>query len=297
MTTSQTYRQKLDEVRAYWDRRPCNVRHSTRQPGTRAYVEEVAVRRYHVEPQIPRFADFERWAGRRVLEVGCGIGTDAIQFALAGARVTAVDLSPASLDLAGRGAASLDVEGAIDFHQANAERLTDLVPPSPHDLVYSFGVIHHTVDPAACLRQMRAYCHAGTCLKVMVYHRYAWKWIEMFLRHGRQLGWKFEEVVRDRSEAQTGCPITHVYNRREAHRLLAENGFEIERIEIDHIFPYRIGPYKEGEHVDRWFFRVAPNRLERLARATLGQHLLITATPTLSWGALRPTAGSERGQR
>jgi 2-polyprenyl-3-methyl-5-hydroxy-6-metoxy-1,4-benzoquinol methylase len=49
---------------------------------------------------IPRFAQFERWRGKKVLEIGCGIGTDTVNFACNGALVTAVDLSPQSLDLA-----------------------------------------------------------------------------------------------------------------------------------------------------------------------------------------------------
>ena len=65
--------------------------------GSREYFDEVEARKYLVEPHIPGFADFERWRGKRVLEVGCGIGTDSINFARAGAELTAVDLSPESL--------------------------------------------------------------------------------------------------------------------------------------------------------------------------------------------------------
>src|SRR5512132_3300903 len=90
----------IADVQRYWDARPCNIRHSAKPVGTRAYFDEVEARKYFVEPHIPGFAEFERWRGKRVLEVGCGIGTDTINFARAGAEVTAIDLSERSLEIA-----------------------------------------------------------------------------------------------------------------------------------------------------------------------------------------------------
>ena len=147
---------QLDEVQAYWDARPCNVRHSTKPVGTRAYFDEVEARKYRVEPHIPSFADFARWKGKRVLEVGCGIGTDTINFARAGAKVTAVDLSPKSLEIARARADVFGLSDQIRFYCANAEELSTIVPVERYDLVYSFGVIHHSPHPDRILRSCAA---------------------------------------------------------------------------------------------------------------------------------------------
>ena len=70
----------IDKVKDYWNERPCNIRHSHKEVGTRQYFDEVEARKYFVEPHIPRFAEFESWQGKKVLEIGCGIGTDTINF-------------------------------------------------------------------------------------------------------------------------------------------------------------------------------------------------------------------------
>ena len=124
---TRTPTKSVEDVRRYWDARPCNIRHSPKPVGSQEYFDEVEARKYLVEPHIPGFAEFERWAGKRVLEVGCGIGTDSINFARAGAQLTAVDLSSESLDIARQRAEVMGVADRIEFVQANAEELTSAV--------------------------------------------------------------------------------------------------------------------------------------------------------------------------
>src|ERR1700752_3984967 len=122
----------VDAVRSYWDRRPCNIRHSPKPVGTREYFDEVEARKYFVEPHIPRFAQFERWRGKKVLEIGCCIGTATTNFARHGALVTAGDLSPQSLELARQRIATYGFEDQVQFYAGSAEELTKFVPVEPY---------------------------------------------------------------------------------------------------------------------------------------------------------------------
>src|SRR5262249_2171598 len=105
----------LEAVQSYWNTRPCNIRHSPRAVGTREYFDEVEARKYFVEPHIPMFAEFERWRGKKVLEIGCGIGTDTINFARHGAYVTAVDLTERSLEVARKRAEVFGLQDRVRF--------------------------------------------------------------------------------------------------------------------------------------------------------------------------------------
>lgn len=137
----------IEVVSTYWDARPRNIRHSPKPLGTREYFEEVEARKYFVEPHIPRFAQFERWQGKKVLEIGCGIGTDTINFARHGANVAAVELSEESLKIAKQRVEVYGLQSRVHFYPGDAEELTRFVPVEPYDLIYSFGVIHHTPHP------------------------------------------------------------------------------------------------------------------------------------------------------
>jgi SAM-dependent methyltransferase len=266
----------IEKVREFWDRRPCNIRHSPKPLGTREYFDEVETRKYYVEPHIPRFAEFERWRGKRVLEIGCGIGTDTVNFARAGATVTAVDISQESLDVARERINVYGYRKSVRFYQADAERLCDYVPVEPYDLIYSFGVIHHTPQPERVIGQIRKYSREGSQVKIMVYNRYSWKVLWILLRFGKGRFWRLDELVARNSEAQTGCPITYTFTRREISQLLRKHGMEVTEIWVDHIFPYRIADYVEYRYVKSWYFKLMPASLLRWLERHFGWHLCVT---------------------
>src|SRR5215210_2081193 len=275
--TRSVFDKSIADVQRYWDARPCNIRHSTKPVGSKEYFDEVEARKYLVEPHITGFAEFERWEGKRVLEVGCGIGTDSINFARVGAALTSVELSGESLRIAEQRADVMGVADRIRFVQANAEELTSALDEEPYDLVYSFGVIHHTLHPERALAEMHALVAPGGTLKLMVYHRRSWKvfWIVAAEGHGRF--WKTDELVAEHSEAETGCPVTFSYTRSEGRELVENSGFRVQDLRVDHVFPYRIRDYVEYRYVRESYFRWMPEPLFRAFERRFGWHLLVTA--------------------
>jgi len=267
----------VDEVRSYWDRRPCNIRHSPKPVGTREYFDEVEARKYFVEPHIPGFAEFDRWHGKKVLEIGCGIGTDTVNFARHGALVTAVDLSPQSLELARKRVGVYGLQDQVRFYSGSAEDLSSFVPAEPYDLIYSFGVIHHTPHPERVVDQMRHYAKPGTTIKLMVYYRHSWKVFWILMGYGKGQFWRLKGLVAEHSEAQTGCPVTYTYTREEGRRLIESSGFKATEVYAEHIFPYRIPQYVKYEYVKDWPWNWTPDPMFRWMERHFGWHLCLTA--------------------
>ncbi len=263
----------IQPVREYWDRRPCNIRHSPKPIGTREYFDEVDVRKYFVEPHIPGFAQFDRWKGKKVLEIGCGIGTDSASFARAGAELTAVDVSPRSLEIARQ---RFEVYGLkARFYCGSAEELTSFLRPERFDLIYSFGVIHHTPRPDRVFAGLQNYCASHTELRVMLYSKWCWKVFWIVMKSGRGAFWRADELVRTYSEAQAGCPVTYYYSFKDVRRLMSN--FEITEMRKEHIFPYTIEKYVNYEYVWQWYFRWMPKPLFHWLESQLGWHTLVVA--------------------
>jgi 2-polyprenyl-3-methyl-5-hydroxy-6-metoxy-1,4-benzoquinol methylase len=266
----------VERVREYWNRRPCNIRHSPKPVGSREYFDEVEARKYFVEPHIPGFADFARWRDRKVLEIGCGIGTDTVSFARAGARVTAVDLSERSADLARRRVALFGLDDRVTITVGNAEELPALVPHQTFDLVYSFGVIHHSPHPRRIIEHVMRYMGPSSELRLMVYARVSYK---LFWIMKEEQVWdmsRIDEVIARNSEAQTGCPVTYTYTDRTARELLA--GFRVHDIRKAHIFTWDTDAYRRYEYrkAVEWA-NVSDAELAELEQE-LGWHLLVRAS-------------------
>jgi ubiquinone/menaquinone biosynthesis C-methylase UbiE len=248
---SQANAELKERVRAFWQANPCGTKFADAEPGTRRFYELVEEHRYTKEWHIPLAANFEGASGLKVLEIGCGLGTDGARFAQAGAHYTGVDLTFAAIELAKRRFELFGLPG--EFRTADAEALE--FPDESFDLVYSHGVLHHTPNTAAAIDEVHRVLKPGGRAIVMLYHRDSYNYrinISLLRRAGAHLlksesGIKLVHKITGepldslRQHAQlmktqeevylkpgeflsqntdgAGNPLARVYSQKEAHEL------------------------------------------------------------------------------
>lgn len=243
-----------EQVRAFWQAHPCGSKFAAAEPGTKEFFDLIEAHRYEKEWHIPEAANFAATAGKRVLEIGCGLGTDGVQFAKAGADYTGVDLTQAAVDLARRNFESRGLSGT--FQTADAENLD--FPDNSFDLVYSHGVLHHTPGTARAIREVHRVLRPGGQAIVMLYHRHSYnhvvnirllrrvgaymlKWnsgvrlvhdltgepIESLQEHAKMVrtnarSYFNSEEFLSRNTDGAGNPLARVYSRKEALELFKD---------------------------------------------------------------------------
>jgi ubiquinone/menaquinone biosynthesis C-methylase UbiE len=212
---------------------------------------------------------FDRHPGRRLLEIGFGTGTDLLQFAKGGARVTGVDLTPRSIDIAQRRFEVYGLEG--QFLIGDGEYLS--FPDESFDVVYSFGVLHHTPDTARAIREVHRVLRPGGEAIVMLYNKSSLAyWGGFVFKHGilkgRLLSCSVAEIMSRYAEhSETGGrPLVKAYTRAEAGRLFSD--FSQFRITVNQLTRRELRPFGGllPEPAFQWLAR------------TFGWNLLIRAT-------------------
>jgi len=267
--------ESIDAVREYWNKRPCNLKHSKEPVGTKKYFDEVETKKYRVEPHIPGFARYELWKGKKVLEVGCGMATEGVNFARNGADYHGVDLTDEGIRLAKIRFKVFNLKGHLQ--QCNAERLSSCFPAgTKFDLIYSFGVIHHSPHPETIVKEMRKLLKPGGTLKLMVYSKISFKLFWVLKETGIWDFSKSDALIAKYSEAQVGSPVTYTYTFDELTDLVGE-GFRVTELYKDHIFKYDIDEYKKGNYVVDKMWKDVPQPLFRAFEKELGWHTMITA--------------------
>ena len=158
------------DVRDYWNRHIHDLEITTHPVGSPGFFADLD--QYHFEKlhHLPRLVDFDGYRGRRVLEVGCGAGTDLVRFAKGGAIVTGVDLSPSAIALATQNFAQQGLQA--DLREADGEHLP--FPDDAFDLVYAHGVVQYTADGQALVDECRRVLKPGGEAVFQVYNRVSW---------------------------------------------------------------------------------------------------------------------------
>jgi len=294
---SEANAQLKERVRAFWQEHPCGTKFSDAPPGSRRFYELVEEHRYSKEWHIPAAAGFAETKNLRVLEIGCGLGTDGAQFSKSGADYTGVDLTEAAVELARKRFELFELPGT--FRTADAEHLD--FPEDSFDLVYSHGVLHHTPDTVGAVKEVHRVLKPGGRAIVMLYHRDSYNYrinISLLRRAGVHLlrwnsGVKFvrlltgesEEALREHARKLkqeraylsseeflsqntdgAGNPLARVYSRAEARELFKDfSTVELKTHFLNKKWLPVLGP-------------ILPRSLEKSMAARWGWHLWVYAT-------------------
>lgn len=206
--------EQKERVRSFWESEPCGWAHGDAPEGTKEFFDQIERRRDELEPYIARFADFEGSRGKRVLEIGVGLGTDFVRFARAGAVATGVDLTERGVELVRR---RLELEGLkAEVLVADAERLP--FEDGSFDRVYSWGVLHHTPDTARAVREAMRVLRPGGSLCVMLYARRSWVAFGFWARHALLAG-RPQRSVASVLAAHMESEGTRAFTKRELRAL------------------------------------------------------------------------------
>lgn len=258
-------------AREQWGANPCGAEVAGDLAfGTREYFDAIEKHRYVTyAPWMKQAIAFDGYAGKRVLEIGFGTGTDLLQFARGGAMVTGVDLTPRSIEIARR---RFEVYGLTgEFAIGDAENLS--FPNANFDVVYSFGVLHHTPDTQRAVSEIYRVLKPGGKAIVMVYHRTSRLYMgSIILKHGLLRGELLksspEEIMSRHVEySETdSCPLVKAYTRAEARRLFG--GFRTCAIQVNQLTRRELRPIGG----------LLPDALFQWLASNFGWNLLITAT-------------------
>lgn len=248
---------ELGRVRRFWEDHVNNEYFTRRERGSAEYFEEIERRRYlhhyHLPPLFQRMA--ERGRDRRLLEIGCGIGIDTLRLARLGfAEVVGIDLTEVAVELAAERAAREGLQD-VRFEVGNAEALP--FEDGAFDLVYSFGVLHHTPGIEGAVAEVHRVLAPGGTAYVMLYHSRS---LVNLIHQALRLPYESPRDLRDH------CPVVYRFTRAEARRLFGA----FDRVRIEAAYPFTYGM--------RALSRLVPRALERRVGRRIGWHLMIEAT-------------------
>jgi ubiquinone/menaquinone biosynthesis C-methylase UbiE len=241
-------------VRKFWGNRPCGVAHSEHATDSRAFFEETEKHRFEVHtdwdrPFLKEAVRFTEHTNKTVLEVGVGIGVDAIQWGRAGNRFFGVDYNLPSVEITKARFADEGIPGT--FLNSDAENLP--FADNYFDLVYSFGVLHHTPGTEKAINEVYRVLKPGGQAIIMLYYKWSAMTIgTIILGNGIRQGKLFKTKSLNQlisnytewdSQTETSvCPLTKVYSKRETAKMFSK--YKNVNMDIHYLWPGHFGAFR-----------------------------------------------------
>ena len=211
-------------VTQHWENEVCGTRYGDDYFNRRNYFQQISNQRYILENYIIKFAQFDKWKNKKILEIGLGTGSDFYNWVINGARATGIDITKSSVKLTKERLIINDISSkqyAISI--ADAEMLPFC--SDKFDLIYSYGVLHHTPNISLAVSEVFRVLKPGGEVKAMIYHVPSWTGWLLWLQHGflrGRMGLSVKEVILNNLES----PGTKAFTLKEANDLFQSKGFK-----------------------------------------------------------------------
>ena len=206
---------QIKEIQQWWNNHLPQRNYSDKELYSNGWFDEIEEKRYNVYYKFfPEVLQFTKWENKKVLEIGCGIGTDIIQFAKNKAIVTAIDLTENGVKATKKRFKMYGLKGNI--FQANACNLP--FESNIFDLVYSMGVMHHIPNIQKAIDEAYRVCKPNGKIIILLYAK---GWKHYVFRVILNKFWP--EKKKDKNSEMWGCPLTYVFSKREVKRLFRGN--------------------------------------------------------------------------
>lgn len=271
-------------VRKFWGNRPCGLIHSSQPTESHAFFQETEKHRFNIhtdwnQPFLKDAIGFTKHTGKLVLEVGSGIGVDSMEWIKAGNQVVALDYNYPSCELT---RARFEDAGASGvFVNGDAENLP--FPDKMFDLIYSFGVLHHTPGTAKAVQEVYRCLKPGGQAIIMLYYKWSAKLFgEILVGYGIRKGglWKTRSIAdlisqytEFDSQTETSiCPLTKAYSKREARQMFRQ--FASLEFDVHYLWPGHFGPFRR-------LLPLVPAGIKKRLPQWAGWNLIIKATKSL----------------
>jgi len=268
-------------IRTFWGNRPCGSVASAQPKNSRPYFAETEAERFRLhtnwdQPFLKEAIGYSKYTGKKMLEIGCGIGVDSIQWRRAGNHVVNLDYNLPSVSITRERYRSEGLDG--QFLNGDAENLP--FPNEEFDLIYSFGVLHHTPDTQKTIDEVHRCLRPGGKAIIMLYY----KWSALIFGHTilgygvrqgkllktRSIGKLISNYTEWDSQYEGNVnPLTKVYSKREVRKMFKR--FQTVDMELHYLWPGHFGPLSR-------LLPLVPEKVKRNLHRIFGWNLIIKAT-------------------
>lgn len=261
-----------EDVRSFWNAASCGEELFLPSLDRDGYVAETKTR-YQLEPYILPFADFASAKGRKVLEIGVGLGSDHQQFAEAGAILSGIDLTERAIDHSKRRLALFELKSDLAVGDAEQLGFTD----NSFDIVYSWGVLHHSPNTPKAISEVHRVLKPGGEARIMIYYKWSMIGLMLWVRYGLLRGrpWTSLTHIYDQYLESPGTKAYSYGEARELFAMFAETEITTVLTHGD-LLESEAGQRHRGAALD-FARRIWPRRLIRALFPRSGLFMLITA--------------------